>query len=447
MNNDASLLIQPDEYGLLTDLYQLTMAACYVGEGLDQRRASFELFVRRLPEGFGYLIAAGLASALDYLEKLQFTSEQIAALKATGIFEHAPAEFWQRLEAERFSGDIWAVPEGTTIFANEPILRVEAPLWQAQIVETYLLNTINYQTLIATRAARLRDVAGPTAKLLEFGTRRAFSPQASLWAARAALAGGLDATSNVLAALKLGRNPVGTMAHALVMAITALEGSEADSFEAFHRYFPGAALLIDTYDTVAAARLLGQNKPESLAGVRLDSGDLVALSQQVRRELPDTPIFASGDLDEQEILRLQQAGACIDGYGLGTKLVTGSPVNGVFKLVEIDGIPVMKESSGKRTYPGRKQIFRSVSGDQLGLAAEIPLADTTELLIPVMRNGQRIMTAESLETIRARAAESVAQLPSAVRDVVNPVVPKAHISTALQELTDCTRRSQLATVS
>ncbi|MEM9485696.1 MAG: nicotinate phosphoribosyltransferase [Cyanobacteria bacterium P01_F01_bin.116] len=447
MINDPSLLVRSDEYGLLTDLYQLTMAACYVGEGLDQRRASFELFVRRLPAGFGYLIAAGLASALDYLEKFQFTAEQVAALKATDIFAGAPADFWSLLESGQFSGDVWAVPEGTAIYANEPILRVEAPLWQAQIVETYLLNAINYQTLIATKAARLRDVTGPKAKLLEFGTRRAFGPQASLWAARAALAGGLDATSNVLAALKLGHKPVGTMAHALVMALAALEGSEADAFTAFHRYFPGAPLLIDTYDTVAAAKLLAQQPADNLAGVRLDSGDLVDLSQQVRQLLPGVPIFASGDLDEREIVRLKKAGACIDGYGLGTKLVTGVPVNGVYKLVDIDGIPVMKEASGKFTYPGRKQIFRSATGDRLGLATEALPKDTQALLMPVMENGVRLTSIEPLDRIRQRATESVAQLPSDVRDVVNPSVPQATISMDLQQLTNCTSRGQLATVS
>lgn len=446
MEYDASLLMQSDDYGLLTDLYQLTMAACYVGEGLDQRRASFELFVRHLPQGFGYLIAAGLATALDYLEKFQFTSEQLDALQATGLFKSAPSEFWAILESGKFSGDVWAVPEGTAIFANEPILRVEAPLWQAQIVETYLLNAINYQTLITTRAARLRDVAGPDATLLEFGARRAFSPQASLWAARAALAGGVDATSNVLAALKLGHKPVGTMAHALVMAISALAGSEADSFEAFHRYFPGAPLLIDTYDTVAAAKLLGQKSSQSLAGVRIDSGDLVALSQQVRQELPDVPIFASGDLDEREILRLKQAGACIDGYGLGTKLVTGTPVNGVYKLVDIDGIPVMKESSGKLTYPGCKQIFRSATGDLLGLITESADPDAKPLLIRVMQAGQRISPIETLETIRDRTTQSVTQLPASARDVSTPHVSQVKISKALQTLTDCTRRSELATV-
>ena len=379
MENPA-LLVRPQDYSLLTDLYQLTMSACYVGEQIDQRRASFELFVRQLPENFGYLVAMGLAQALDYLEQFRFTPEQIAALQATGIFAHAPDRFWELLSTARFEGDVWAVPEGTVVFAHEPLLRIEAPLWQAQLVETYLLNTINYQTLIATRAARLRDTAGEAAQLLEFGTRRAFSPQASLWAARAAIAAGLDATSNVLAALQLGQKPSGTMAHALVMALAALEGSEFEAFTAFHRYFPGAALLIDTYDSIAAARQLAAKVAAgeiTLNAIRLDSGDLVTQSQQVRSLLPDVFIFASGDLDEYEIDRLQTAGADIQGYGLGTKLVTGAPVNGVYKLVEIDGIPVMKGSSGKATYPGRKQIFRRfeqglLTGDRLGLISETP---------------------------------------------------------------------------
>ena len=177
--------------------------------------------------------------------------------------------------------------------------------------------------------------------------------------------------------------------------------------------------------------------------MRLDSGDLVSLSQQVRQELPGVPIFASGDLDEQEILRLKRSGACIDGYGLGTKLVTGSPVNGVYKLVDIDGVAVMKEASGKVTYPGRKQIFRTASGDRLGLISE----PGQGLLVPVMASGQRLAPAETLDTIRQRATESVARLPQPVRDVVNPVVPQAEISAALETLTDCTRRGQLATVS
>ena len=448
----SPLLVAPEDYSLLTDLYQLTMSACYVGEGLDQRRASFELFARRLPPNFGYLIAMGLTQAVEYLQALHFSDHQLVELQATGIFDQAPSAFWETLRDARFTGDVWAVPEGTAVFANEPLLRIEAPLWQAQVVETYLLNTLNYQTLIATRAARLRDVAGPAAKLLEFGTRRAFSPQGAVWAARAALAGGLTATSNVLAALKLGQKPTGTMAHALVMAIAAIEGSEAEAFEAFHRYFPGAPLLIDTYDTLAAARHLAEKRQQgerALAGVRLDSGDLVELSQQVRSHLPDVPIFASGDLDEYEIERLNQAGACIDGYGFGTRLVTGTPVNGVYKLVEIDGLPVMKESESKITYPGRKQIFRQDAGDRgvsdrLGLASEMPPAGAQLLLQPVMQDGELLTPLASLPDIAQRTARSVQSLPASVRSVHDPRPFPVEITAALAALTAATRQGATA---
>ncbi len=451
----APLLVTPDDYSLLTDLYQLTMTACYVGEGLDQRWASFELFARRLPNHFGYLIAMGLTQALEFLQQFQISDRHLDALRKTHIFDQAPAAFWKVLDNARFTGDVWAVPEGTVVFANEPLLRVEAPLWQAQVVETYLLNTLNYQTLIATRAARLRDVAGPEAQLLEFGTRRAFSPQGALWAARAALAGGLDATSNVLAALKLGQKPVGTMAHALVMAIAATAGSEAEAFAAFHRYFPGAPLLIDTYDTVAAAQQLAtqrQHNPHILAGVRLDSGDLVSLSQQVRALLPDIPIFASGDLDEYEIVRLRQAGACLDGYGLGTRLVTGTPVNGVYKLVEIDGMPVMKEADGKLTYPGRKQIFRQYEGDrwvgdQLGLAEDAQNHGSRPLLQPVMLGGKLLQPPEPLTAIAQRTAQSVAALPEAIRSVIDPSPVAVPLTASLSALTIATRQNHTSGVS
>lgn len=436
-----------EDYSLLTDLYQLTMAACYTGEGVEQKLASFELFARKLPEGFSYLIAMGLAQALEYLENFRFSPSQIAALQATGIFAHASDRFWSLLADGCFTGDVWAVPEGTAVFANQPFLRIEAPLWQAQLVETYLLNTINYQTLIATRAARIRDVAGEKATLLEFGTRRAFSPQGSLWAARAALAGGLDSTSNVLAALQLHQKPSGTMAHALVMALSAMEGTEAQAFSTFHRYFPGAPLLIDTYDTIAAAQKLAQkvNSGEMhLTGVRLDSGDLVSLSKEVRSLLPDVTIFASGDLDEWEIARLKAEGAQIDGYGLGTRLVTGTPVNGVYKLVEIDDIPVMKESRDKATYPGRKQIFRSFAGgtikvDRLGLATETPLGEEP-LLQLVMKQGKHLQPPESLATIRHRTAASVASLPQETRRLNHPISVNVEISAALQELTQETHK-------
>jgi nicotinate phosphoribosyltransferase len=449
---DQELILGAEDYSLLTDLYQLTMAACYTGEGLFARPASFELFVRQLPKGFGYLIAMGLAQALAYLEKFRFTKNQLEALQATGIFAGAPEQFWSILVEGRFTGDIWAVPEGTAIFASEPLLRVDAPLWQAQIVETYLLNTINYQTLVATRAARMRDVAGPEARLLEFGTRRAFSPQGSIWAARAAMAAGLDATSNVLAALKLGRKPSGTMAHALVMAIAAIEGSEQDAFSAFYRYFPNAALLIDTYDTIAAAEGLAQREKAGeiqVAGVRLDSGDLVTLSQKVRSLLPNATIFASGDLDEYEIARLKQEGACIDGYGLGTRLVTGTPVNGVYKLVEIDGIATMKETINKATYPGRKQIYRQmVEGkliqDRLALASEAPLENEQPLLQLVMKQGERVQPPEPLTEISQRTAASVATLSTSIRQLDDPTPLAVQISDHLQQLTQATQHRQIS---
>lgn len=438
---DQELTVFPEDYSLLTDLYELTMMAAYLGEGLAQRQASFEVTVRHLPEGFGYLIAMGLAQVIAYLQNLRFTPVQIAQLQATGIFAKVPPEFWTLLAETTFTGDIWAVPEGTAVFANEPLLRVEAPLWQAQLLETYLLNTLNYQTLIATRAARLRDVAGPQVKLLEFGSRRAFSPQASLWAARAALAAGLDATSNVLAALKLGRSPSGTMAHSFVMALTATLGSETSAFTAFYRYFPQATLLIDTYDTVAAAENLAQQQQSGklqLEGVRIDSGDLVLLSQKVRALLPGVPIFASGDIDEWQIQRLQAAGACIDGYGIGTRLVTGEAINGVYKLVEIDGIPVAKASNGKQTYPGRKQILRSWQGnqiqkDRLGLVTESSQTEQP-LLQLIMQQGERVQPPETLAAIAERACASVASLPTATRRLEQPIPVSVEASECLKAL-------------
>lgn len=434
-----------EDSALLTDLYQLTMIACYCDRGVEQRPASFELFARRLPEGFGYLVAMGLEQALQHLERLRLTAAQVVQLRATGLFDRAPDRFWELLSAARFTGDLWAMPEGTIAFAHEPLLRIEAPLWQAQWVETYLLNALNYQTLVATRSARLRDVAGERSQLLEFGTRRAFSPQAALWAARSSLAAGLDATSNVAAALQLGRKPAGTMAHALVMALGATAGSETAAFDAFQGLFPQAALLVDTFDPVRAIERLAErvaNEGLAVPAIRLDSGDLVALSQLARDRLPHTKIMVSGDLDEAEILRLRAAGAVIDGYGIGTKLVTGQPVNGVYKLVELDGLPVAKGSTGKATYPGRKQVIRQWDrsggwlGDRLVLAEEV---SGSGLLQRVMIQGQRTQPPESLTTIAQRVRSQVQTLPETVRSIHDPRSVLPELSPALQSLTNRVR--------
>jgi nicotinate phosphoribosyltransferase len=422
---------------LLTDLYQLTMAAGYVGEGVETTPAAFELFVRRFPPGYGYGVAMGLQQVVEYLQTLQFTPQHLLALQETGIFREAPERFWQVLAAARFQGDLWAVPEGTVFFPQEPILRVEAPLWLAQLVETYILTTINYQTLIATKAARMRDAAGDEAILLEFGTRRAFSPQGGLWAARAALAAGFNATSNVLAAVKLGRKPAGTMAHAFVMAMAALLGDEPQAFESFRRYFPQSALLIDTYDCLQGARTAAalMERSGELGGVRIDSGNLGDLARQVQAILPQgSPIFVSGDLDEEEIARLQQSQAPIAGFGVGTRLVTGVGINGVYKLVEVKGIPVAKASVAKATLPGRKQVFRLPEADYVGLATESFGDPETGLLRPILKQGELVAPLPSLEETAIHARTQVQALPDPIRCLRDPQAYPVYLTPALDEL-------------
>ncbi len=437
MITEKNLNVNYEDYGLLTDLYQLTMTACYVGEGIADKKGCFELFVRSLPDNFGYLVAMGLEQVIDYLQNLSFSAEQIKYLQNTGIFQKAPSEFWQLLENAKFTGDLWAVAEGTIIFPNEPFLRIEAPLWQGQIIETYLLNTINYQTLIATKASRMRQVAGEEALLLEFGTRRAFSPQASIWAARAAIAGGLNSTSNVLAGMKLGVKPAGTMAHALVMAINALSGSEEDAFRAFHRYFPQSSLLIDTYDTLEATaklKVLEEVEKMQVLGVRIDSGDLGKLAKKVKEILPEINIFVSGDLDEFLIEKLRQEKAPISGYGIGTKLVTGNNLGGVYKLVEIEGIPTCKKSKNKATYPSKKQIFRSQDKDRLGLSEESVEDGERALLELFIKNGEQIKSCPDILSIKNTVVNNINNLPETVKNIYDPTNYPVYLSSSLDKL-------------
>lgn len=420
-------LLDERELGLATDLYQLTMMAAYRARGEDGD-ATFELFVRHLPPGRGFLVAAGLEQALGYLRALRFEPDAVDWLRGLPMFAHVDASFFEWLRGFRFTGDVEAVPEGTVVFANEPLLRVRAPLAEAQLVETYLLATLNYQTLIASKAARVRLAAGER-RVVDFGARRAHGFGAALLATRACWIAGLDGTSNVLAARKLGIPVLGTAAHAYIMSFRR----EQDAFAHYHALYPEhCVLLVDTYDTLEGCRRAAAIGP-ALKGVRLDSGDLGELAKGCRRILDDaglkqTTIVASGDLNEGSIEALLRSGAPIDSFGVGTELVTSRDqpaLGGVYKLVERSEagrrVPVMKLAEGKVTWPGAKQVFRvydaegRLERDVIDLAdAQPPRGARVEpLLVPVMRRGE-IVACPPLGEARARCAEGIASLPSAL---------------------------------
>lgn len=421
---------------LHTDLYQLTMAAGYFHRGMASRVATCELFVRRLPRHRRFLVAMGLARVVRYLEELRFTEEQIAYLSALPALADAmtPA-FCSYLRDFRFHGDVWAIPEGTVFFANEPALRVTAPLIEAQLIETFALSAINHATAIASKAARIVLAAGD-AGVIEFGTRRAH-PEAAIDAARAAYAVGCVGTSNVEAGMRFGIPVLGTAAHMWTMA----HPTEQAAFEAYVAVFPSAAiLLIDTYDTLVGAARAAAIARDKLKGVRLDSGDLGTLSVAVRRILDDAgctsaKIVASGDLNEHRIAELRRAGAPIDLYGVGTDLVTSidaPALGGVYKLVEIGDVergaggertPIAKFSEGKATLPGAHQVhrFRDRSGklarDVIALEGEPMSPDAEPLLAPVMARGARVAPREGLDAVRTRARAQLAGLPEALLSI------------------------------
>jgi nicotinate phosphoribosyltransferase len=433
--------------GLATDLYQLTMAAAYWRQGIGGETASFELFVRRLPPGRGYLIAAGLEQAVEYLTHLRFGPESVEHLRGLPQFRAMEPGFWDTLASFRFSGDLDAVPEGRAVFAEEPLLRVTAPLIEAQMVETFLLSTINHQTLIASKAARVVEAAAGRS-VLEFGARRAHGFESSLFGARAAVIGGCDSTSNVLAGQMFGIPVSGTAAHSFIMAFH----DEADAFRAFQATFPEhCILLIDTYDTVEGARRAAA-LPGRIRGVRLDSGDMDALSREVRRILDaaghgEAIIVASGDLNEDSIDRLVRAGAPIDAFGVGTEMITSRDqpaLGGVYKLVSIretsgEERPVRKRSPAKATLPGRKQVFRRrsgdlYSGDVLGLEGE--RVDGEPLLQPILREGRLIAPLPVLAEIRERAGRERRSLPPEVRRLHDPAGYPVALSDGLRALRD-----------
>ncbi len=431
--------VDDSNVALFVDLYELTMSASYDAHDLDQP-ATFDLFARHLPPRRGYLVSCGLDAALDYLEHLRFEADAIEYLRSLHLFDES---FLSLLSTLRFTGDVRAIPEGELVFPNEPILQVTAPLVEAQIVETFLLNCIGYQTMIATKAARVATACGDRT-FVDFSPRRDHGTDAALKTARAAYIGGAAATSLVLAGQIYGLELSGTMAHSYVMRFD----SETDAFLTYARDFPGRAIfLIDTFDTVRAAHTVvdvaAKLEPELRPrGVRLDSGDIDSLSRSVRAildegGLQDVQIFASGDLDEYRIAALTAAGAPVDAFGVGTQLGTSGDaphVPVVYKLVEDASGPKVKLSTDKVTLPGRKQVFR-VTGEVDDLRADVlALADETiagarPLLRPVMRDGKRLEAAEPPSTLRDRCRVWVAALPDRLR-ALQPDPPPYEVRTS-----------------
>jgi nicotinate phosphoribosyltransferase len=410
---------------LLTDLYELTMLQAYFDEGLDGT-ASFELFMRALPTGRNFLLAAGLAQVLEYLAALRFAPDEREWLRGTGRFTPA---FIDSLADLRFSGDVDAMPEGTVFFPDEPILRITAPLREAQLVESRVMNLLHYETLVASKAARCALAAGDRV-LVDFGLRRAHGAEAALLSARASYLAGFTGTATVEAGRRWGIPIFGTMAHSYVQ----VHADESEAFERFALAQRGnATLLIDTYDTERAARRVVELAPRLAAkgiavkGVRLDSGDLADHAWRVRAILDAgglraVTIFASGNLDEYRLAELRASGAPIDGYGVGTRMNTSSDApyfDCAYKLQEYAGEPRRKRSEGKATWPGRKQVWRRrgedgrFAGDTLALAGE-PLAGEP-LLVPVMRAGSTVGPQPDLAQSRELARQQVASLPEALR--------------------------------
>ncbi|MGB9684411.1 MAG: nicotinate phosphoribosyltransferase [Candidatus Bathyarchaeales archaeon] len=417
--------VNEENMSMLTDLYELTMCASY----FDHKKfepATFDLFIRRLPPTRSYFLFAGLEQVLLFLERMGFTEEHIKYLKTQGFKD----DFLDYLRNFRFSGDVWAIPEGTVVFPNEPLIRITAPVIEAQLIETFALNTINLQTTIATKASRVVYAAGGRS-VIEFGLRREHGTDAGMKVARASYIAGCNGTSNVLAGMVYGIPVFGTMAHSFVMFFS----NEIESFRAFARTFPDrSTLLIDTFDNIkgaenaiTVAKELEKNGFK-LRGLRIDSGDLVSISQTVRKMLDENgfgyvQIFASGDLDEYRIEKLLNKGAKIDAFGVGTRLGTSADrpyVDIIYKLCEKanekgEFQPIMKLSEKKATLPGRKQVFRFK--DEKGnfvkdvIALEGEEVGGEPLLVKVMENGKIVYNLPSLDEIRRKALENLAALP------------------------------------
>ncbi len=410
---------------MLTDLYELTMCASYFDNNKRDELATFDLFIRKLPPNRSYYMFAGLEQVLLFLKNLRFSREQIDYLRTQGLKD----DFLKHLQDFRFRGEVWAVPEGTVVFPNEPLIRVTAPIIEAQLVESFLLNTVNLQTMVTTKASRIVHAAKGRA-IIEFGLRRTQGTDAGIKAARCSYIAGCAGTSNVLAGMKYGIPIFGTMAHSFIM----LFDKEIEAFKAFTHTFPDkSTLLIDTYDNIKGAENAAivakelEKKGHRLGSVRLDSGDFVEISRKVRslldrKGLDYVKIFASGDLDEYKIEKLLRRGAKVDSFGVGTRMSTSEDrpyVDVIYKLSEKleNGkfVPAMKLSQGKITLPGRKQVFRikddkgSFSKDIIALHSET--VEGQPLLAKVMERGDIICDMPSLSDIRRTAIENLSLLP------------------------------------
>jgi nicotinate phosphoribosyltransferase len=437
-----------ENMALFTDLYELTMCASY----FDNKKfepATFDLFVRRLPPDRSYFLFIGLEQALSYLEQIRFTDEHISYMRTQGFKE----DFLEYLRKFRFTGEVHAVPEGSVVFPFEPLIRITAPIIEAQLVETFLLNTINLQTMIATKASRVVNAAQGKA-VVEFGLRREHGIDAGMKVARSSYIAGCTGTSNVLSGMIYGIPIFGTMAHSFVMSYE----KEIDAFRAFAKTFPEkSTLLIDTYNDFAGAEKAATVAKElektghKLAGVRLDSGDIAQISKKIRKLLDEkglnyVTIFASGDLDEYKIADLIGKGSPIDGFGVGTKMGTSTDypyIDVIYKLSEVADkhgrfAPIMKLSEGKITLPGRKQVYRIVDSkgyykkDVIGLADE--QNEGPPMLVKVMENGKIIGDLPSLNELKVAAAQNLSKLPEKYKQLTNAPKYPVELSQSLSRL-------------
>lgn len=453
--------VDEENMSMLTDLYELTMCASYF-DNEKFEPATFDLFIRRLPPNRSYFLFAGLEQVLVFLEKVKFNEDHLVFLKEQGFKDR----FLDYLKNFRFTGEVWAIPEGTIAFPNEPMIRVTAPIIEAQLVETFILNAVNLQTTIASKASRVVSVAKGR-PIIEFGLRREHGTDAGMKVARSSYIAGCSGTSNVLAGMKYGIPVFGTMAHSFVMSFE----KEMDSFRAFVKTFPDkSTLLIDTFDNtrgaekaVAVAKEL-EKRGFKLGGVRLDSGDLVVISKKVRELFDENgleyvKIFASGDLDEYRVEELLKNGAKIDAFGVGTRMGTSADrpyVDIIYKLCEKTNdkgkfLPVMKLSEGKITFPGRKQVFRFK--DERGnfvkdvIALENEKIGGEPLLVKMMEKGKIICDLPSLKDVRKRAAENLSKLHERHRKLKGapsyPVEESPRLERLTRELTEKLKKTEV----